>query len=392
MTLLRGRGLLRGTAVLTLTAAVALTGCTGTTESADPSERSATAAEASASPTPETHEVTVSAMGDMLPHMLVNSEARTDTGYDYGHYFSAIKPVYQSSDIVFCNQEVLSSATSASQITTYPQFRAPVQFAESLSRDVGCNAINLANNHMADYEQSDIDLTRTTWDGLDPLLISGANRSQAEQDAVSYAEVNGITVAQLSYTVDSNQLHTTYGLNRTEGDLIDRQLAEARANADAVMVSMHWGTEDSTGINETQRQLTEKLVAAGVDVVIGTGPHVLEPVQWFDRPDGGRTLVWNSIGNMLSTQVPANNRVGGVAQWSFVQTGDDAVEVQDASFTPTFMDFVSVGQTLTTRHDLNILPLADADAAVRREFSGRSADERYQFVTDTLGDAVTVVR
>lgn len=87
-----------------------------------------------------------------------------------------------------------------------------------------------------------------------------------------------------------------------------------------------------------------------------------------------------------------NNRVGGVAQWSFVQTGDDAVEVQDASFTPTFMDFVSVGQTLTTRHDLNILPLADADAAVRREFSGRSADERYQFVTDTLGDAVTVVR
>lgn len=390
MTLLRTRRALRRTITLAVGAALALTGCAADAASA-PSE-AGTASTAAPSPTPETREVTVSAMGDLLPHMLVNAEAKTDTGYDYGRYFDSVRSVYQGSDIVFCNQEALSSATSASQITTYPQFRAPVQFAESLSRDVGCNAINLANNHMADYEQSDIGLTRDTWDALDPLLISGANRSQAEQDAVGYAEVNGITIAQLSYTVDSNQLHTDYGLNRTEGDLMDRQLAEARANADAVMVSMHWGTEDSTDIDDTQRTLAEKLVAAGVDVVIGTGPHVLEPVQWFDRPDGGRTLVWNSIGNMLSTQVPANNRTGGIAQWSFVQTGDGAVEVQDASFTPTFMDFVSVGTTLATRHGLNILPLSAADAAVRREFSGCSADERYQFVTDTLGDAVTVVR
>ncbi|MCD7101826.1 CapA family protein [Pseudoclavibacter sp. 13-3] len=370
---------------------IAVTGCSSHTAPDAPG--SAALEQTTSAPSTTTEQrVTVSAMGDMLPHHAVNAEAKTTDGYDYGRFFDAIRPIYQSSDLVFCNEEVLASATSPAQITTYPQFRAPTQFAESLSRDVGCNDINLANNHMADYEQSDIDRTRDTWDALQPKLIAGANRSPEEQRRVSYADVNGLKIAQLAFTAQSNQEHTAFGLNTTDGPLMDEQLAEARKQADVVMVSMHWGTEDSTATDAPQRELTQKLVAAGVDVVIGTGPHVLQPAEFVDRPDGGRTLVWHSLGNMLSTQVPVDNRTGGIARWQLVRTGDGPVTVEQATFTPTFMDFVARGVPIAARHDLRILPMSQADERVRSEFPGETADSRYAFVQKTLGDQVQVVR
>ncbi|KAB1662682.1 CapA family protein [Pseudoclavibacter sp. CFCC 13611] len=373
---------------------LALTGCTpnGAPDAPASSIPEQTSSAPSTPSAPTEQRVTVSAMGDMLPHQAVNAEAKTADGYDYGRYFDAIRPIYQSSDLVFCNEEVLASATSPAQITTYPRFRAPTQFAESLSRDVGCNDINLANNHMADYEQADIDRTRDTWDALQPKLIAGANRSSEEQRTIAYAEINGMKIAQLAFTAQSNMGHTTFGLNTTDGPLMDEQLAEARKQADVVMVSMHWGTEDSTATDAPQRELTQKLVNAGADVVIGTGPHVLQPAEFIDRPDGGRTLVWNSLGNMLSTQVPVNNRTGGIAQWQLVRTGDGPVTVEQATFTPTFMDFVARGVSLGARHGLRILPMSQADERVRSEFPGESADSRYAFVQKTVGDQVQVVR
>lgn len=381
--------LARRSAALLLLPALALGGCAQATGEAPASPA---AASDTASAAPVEQRVTVSAMGDMLPHAPVHAEARTADGYSYGQYFDAIRPRYADADLVFCNEEVLASATSVDQVKTYPRFRAPVQFADSLGREVGCNAINLANNHMADYEQSDIDRTRAEWDTLQPRLISGASRSAAEQQQIAVTEIDGIRVAQLSYTTQSNQGHTDFGLNMAGGPLMADQLARARQEADVVMVSMHWGTEDSTTPDDEQRRYVQQLSDAGVDVVIGTGPHVLQPAEYVTRADGRRMLVWYSIGNMLSTQMPVNNRTGVIARWSFVRDGDDAVRVEDATAIPTFMDFVSRGVSLANRHSLRILPMAEAGDRVAAEFPGETADSRFAFVTQTLGDQITVQR
>ena len=96
-------------------------------------------------------------------------------------------------------------------LSFFPRFDAPSDLTIGMV-DAGCDTINLANNHMADWGQQGIDITRGQWDALQPTLIAGANRSQAEQDSVSIAEVQGVRVAFLAFTELSNEAHTDHSV------------------------------------------------------------------------------------------------------------------------------------------------------------------------------------
>src|SRR5690606_21759317 len=153
-----------------------------------------------------------------------------------------------------------------------------------------------------------------------------------------------------------------WNLNHTRNDaLVRAQMAEARANADIVLVSIHWGVEDTNTPNQTQRNYANYLAGLGADVIIGTHPHVLQPVEWLNRPDGGRTLVWYSLGNLLSSQLTLPQRIGGVGLFDVLVEGD-SVRVVDPIFVPTFMYYYwSVGEqrsgNLLARRDLMLVPL-----------------------------------
>ena len=137
---------------------------------------------------PQISSVRFSAMGDMLAHDTVNKEAKTASGYDYAKFFTQIKPIYEKSDIVFCNPET-SSAGEKFGISGYPVFNAPTEFERDLS-SVGCNLINLATNHIGDKGQEAINATLDEWAKHAPLAIAGANRSSGEQNQVRYFEKN----------------------------------------------------------------------------------------------------------------------------------------------------------------------------------------------------------
>ena len=168
-------------------------------------------------------------------------------------------------------------------------------------------------------------------------------------------------------------------------------MKEARANADVVLVSMHWGTEDSSTVNDDQREASQRVANLGADVVIGTGPHVLQPVEQLTRTDGGKTLVWYSIGNMLSTQLWINELTGGVAKWT-VTKRDDVVSVSDLAFDATFMSYsynsLADGGKLTLRGTLKLQPLAQASSGIAKW--GGTVAERTQYVHDKLGSAVSL--
>ncbi len=370
-------------------------------DSAAPSTSSHAVGSASATPTPtpspETERVSVAAMGDMLAHDSIDINAETgDGGYDFTPYFSSIRSSYEDSDIVFCNQEGLSAGTDFG-ISGYPSFNAPEQFAQDLQNGAGCNAINLANNHIGDKGQAAIDRTREVWDGLDPLLISGAARSPEEQQEITYTEINGITVALVSFAEYSNNADvSSYGLNLfSDQALLTSLVTTARQNADAVMVSMHWGTEDSNEVNENQRAYAQQLADLGVDVVIGTGPHVLQETTWLENAAGHKTLVWYSLGNLLSTQLTLPERIGGVATFDFVREGDGAVSVQDPRFVPTFMGYdwtaeQEAANDLLSRTNPHVYLLADAAEPLAASRLGSTVAEQQQYVAETLGPDVTV--
>ena len=338
------------------------------------------------------------ATGDMLAHDTVNSNAKTATDYDYTKFFSKVKAYTATGDIRFCNQEGLSAGEQFG-ITGYPSFNAPKAFSRDLQQ-IGCNTINLANNHMADKGQAAIDETVSNWEALKPLAVSGANRTVAERDTVRYIEVKGIKVAYVSFNeVNNNLTAAEYSVTLLKEPVVTQLMFEARKNADFVMVSAHWGNyEDSTEVGPLEVQWTKRLVELGADVVIGTGPHVLQRAEWQDGLDGRKVLVWYSLGNFLSAQLELKQRISGIATMKLEKTGDAKIPVKitKVGFLPTYMHYDwsaadRAAEKLETRTNLMLYPLADAAVPLSRSGFGTNVAEQQKVVRETLGSDVTIL-
>lgn len=348
-------------------------------------------------PEPNPEVVQVSAMGDMLAHDTIVANAKTATGYDFSRYFTAIRPLYQQSDVVFCNQEGLSSGPQFG-ISGYPAFNAPTEFSVGLQDGAGCNLINLANNHMGDKGAAATNATIDTWQKLNPLGVSGANKDTAGQNTVAYAEVKGIKIGFVSFADFNNNAATpTYSVNLYHDTaLVEKLVSEARENSDVVIVSMHWGTEDSAVPNADQKQQVSLLASLGVDVIIGTGPHVLQPVEIVDRPDGKKMTVWYSLGNMLSSQLQIPQLFSGIAGFTITkQPGSNEVSVSQLTFVPTYMHYEwtaseAAAGNLLARKNASIYPLSQAAEPLSRSQLNTTVDQQRSYIVTTLGPSVEV--
>lgn len=336
------------------------------------------------------------AMGDMMAHDTIIANAKTGAGYDFTRYFTNIRPSYANANVIFCDQEGLSSGESY-VISGYPAFNAPTKYSADLKSGAGCNMINLANNHMGDKGVSATNATIDNWASLKPLLISGANKSVEDQNNVSYATVNNIKIGYVSFADFNNNPDTPgYSVNSYHDDALVRNLMSvARANADVVVVSLHWGVEDSAALSDDQRNTAELFSSLGADVIIGTGPHVLQPVHIVDRADGGKTVIWYSLGNMLSSQLTIQELIGGIAQFDIVKGDDGKISVNNLSFTPTYMhyewtaDQAATGDYLS-RKNVMIYLLSDAAVPLSKSLFNTTIGDQKQYVIDTLGADVVV--
>ncbi|EYT52127.1 capsule biosynthesis protein CapA [Leucobacter sp. UCD-THU] len=362
-----------------------------------PAPEPAPAEEPPAEPEQPDRPLHVIAMGDMLPHDSVNANAQLpDGGWDYGQFFAGIRPQLDAADATFCNQEV-PSAGAEFGISGYPVFNAPTEFARDLHGAVGCDLVNLANNHAADKGAAGIAATRAAWDGLAPAALSGANRSPEEQRAVQVFEQDGVRIALVSFAEYSNAPIDGVSLNLMGDDaLVADLMAQARDQADVVIVSAHWGTEDSHEVNGAQTAFAQRVADLGADVIVGTGPHVLQPVTWLPRADGGRTLVWYSIGNMLSTQLELAQRTGVIAGFDLVRDEAGAVRVENPTAILTYMHYEwtpeqEAAGDLMARHGLSITPLAASGELLQAARFGVTAEQQAADSAAILGAEVTIL-
>ncbi|UOQ60209.1 CapA family protein [Leucobacter rhizosphaerae] len=365
------------------------------TESPDPEPTTPT----TTAPPPEPEQpVRVIAMGDMLPHDSVNANAQIEGGgYDYSPFFSGIAPQLAAADLTFCNLEVPTAGVDFG-ISGYPTFNAPTEFARDLHGAAGCDLVNVATNHTADKGVAGIAATRAAWDALQPSTVAGANRTPEEQRTIPVTEIDGISVALVSFAEYSNAPIDGVSLNMMGDDaLVQELMTQARGLADVVIVSAHWGTEDSHEVNGQQSAFAQRVADLGADVIIGTGPHVLQPVTWLPRADGGRTLVWYSIGNMLSTQLTLDQRTGVLAGFELARNADSgAVEVANPTAMLTYMHYDWTAEQeaagdLLARHSLSLTPLAASDDLLARTSFGVTAEQQVAASSAILGPDVTVV-
>ncbi len=327
--------------------------------------------------------------GDMLPHDSINQQAKTADGYDYKPFFGEVEKYFKAADVRFCNQEAPSAGGS---VRGYPAFNAPEQFARDLS-SVGCNVISLANNHSNDIGQTGIDKTVRLWEEIKPLAHAGSNRTAEEQQQVKYFESKGVKFAFVAYAEYSNNRDvTSYGLNLLSENLVASQLKEAHSKADIVLVSVHWGTEYSPAANAMQEQWANTFAAHGADIVMGHGPHVLQPVKKLLKAGGGETIVWFSLGNLLSTQLDTGSLIGGLA---VMDINTSSKEITEVAFLPMYMHYEWTAdemarEDLLKRRNIKLYALDASTDALARSQNNTSVEAQTKRVTDLLNQFTSV--
>lgn len=250
--------------------------------------------------------------GDAMQHIAqIERALQTDDTYSYKECFTYVKEQVSEANLAICNLEV---TLGGEPYRGYPQFSAPDEFASAL-KDAGFDILLTANNHCLDRRNKG--LIRTL-DVLDSLGIAhvGTYRDQAERDSLYpyLTTVNNITFAILNYTYGTNGIPANppciVNLIDTAQILIDINKARSK-KADVIIACMHWGNEYVLKQNREQEQLADWLIENGVDHIIGSHPHVIQPTDIReDKFDSGYHFIAYSLGNYISNMSAKHTDIG----------------------------------------------------------------------------------
>ncbi len=258
------------------------------------------------------------AVGDALIHQGVYNAARVeDDAFDFRPMLRLIADRIARHDLAFYNQETILGGVELG-LSTYPRFNSPQEVGDAFI-DTGFNLVSLANNHTLDRGENAVLCSLEYWSGKESVLTAGSYFSQTDRNEIQTVEVNGITCAFLAYTTLTNGLRPpngkAYYVNVYDPETARADVEKARANADVVIVSMHWGDEYVFAPTKEQTEIAEHLAELGVHIIVGHHPHVVQPVTMV-----GDTLVIYSLGNFLSAQKELFKLVGLLVSLDVVKT------------------------------------------------------------------------
>ncbi|TFJ92083.1 CapA family protein [Lentibacillus salicampi] len=290
-------------------------------------------------------EITLSAIGDMLIHKRVYEDARTaDGGFNFMPMLERVKPYLNDTTITIANQETMIGGEELG-LSTYPAFNSPYAVGDAL-KDAGVDVVSLANNHTLDGGEEAIMSAIDHWENID-MMYTGAYKSKKDRNQLRvYHTDEGISVAFLAYTYGTNGIPVPGGkdylVNLIDREIMGERIKEAKQQADAVILSLHYGNQYERMPSTEQKDLVQFAADKGVDVVLGHHPHVLQPIDWVRGKDGHQTLVAYSLGNFLSGQDEFYRRIGGIFKFTIEKStegAEETIEVKAPKFMPTFVKF-----------------------------------------------------
>ncbi len=322
----------------------------------------ATAERAVAEPAPPAVEITLLAVGDLMGHGPQRSAAQTADGYDFNPCFEPVRDIISGADLAIGNLET-PLAGSASGYSGYPAFNNPDAFAEAAA-EAGFDVLTTANNHALDRGLQGLITTRDTLERIG-LATTGTARTAEEAGLVLTRDVEGVTVAILAYTYGTNGLTPPVGsrwaVNVIDRDAMTADIDRARTDgADVVIVSVHNGVEYERQPSVSQKALELAMVEAGADIVLGSHPHVIQPMQVVqaERPDGTTrdAFIIHSLGNFVSSQRDRFRDAGVIVSLTLsknLRSGE--VSLVRVEYVPTWVDSTGDSGAL-----YRILPIARA--------------------------------
>ena len=356
----------------------------------------------------ETTSVSLIMVGDNLLHSSIYKEANRNAGgkgYDFKPMLTHIKDKVKGYDIAYYNQETILGGSGIG-LSDYPTFNSPYEAGDDM-QDAGFNLVSLATNHTMDRGETAILNSRKYWDKQENVLAVGSYNSFEQRDEIQIREKNGITYTMLNYTYGTNGIPVPEGqeylvnvwptdlsINDPKRDTkyqaykekVKEDIAKVRDKVDVLIVAMHCGIEYTTEPSAYQKDEAKFLVEQGVDIVIGTHPHVLEPVEWIDD-----TLVFYSLGNFISAQYQDENynkTVGLMSSLKITKTTkgeESSIKIEDVK-----NELIYTYYNQATWRNFKVIPFSNPDIA--KYLSGyKSVYERYKKVVQLYDKDMVVV-
>ncbi|WP_430934774.1 CapA family protein [Saccharicrinis sp. 156] len=316
----------------------------------------------------ETSKVSLVFMGDVMGHgTQIKSAFNPETKqYSYDGCFKYVSNIFEDADFAIANLEV---TLAGPPFEGYPQFSSPDALAVAM-KDAGIDVMVTANNHCVDRGKQGLERTIDVLDSLHiPHTGTFKDETENQRNNPLLLQKNGIKIAVINYTYGTNGIPVTKPnvVNFLDKDVIVRDIKKAKnLKPDKIIAFVHWGLEYQTLPNAEQKMFNDYFKENGVDVVIGSHPHVLQPIQY----EKDHFVVY-SLGNFISNQRTAPRDGGVIIRLELTKTGNKT-EVSDAGYYLTWVHTPLVNG----KKEFMILPVT----AFEREaqFMDQEAYERLQ--------------
>ena len=285
------------------------------------------------------------ATGDIMSHKLQLTHAyQKDGSFNYDPQFEYVKDALSKADYTICNLEL--SIAVDKDYSSFPFFRTPEAILATL-KDCGVDMFTMANNHILDG----------FWDGLTHTIDKveeygfdhvGAYRSAEEYQQPVLKDINGIKFGFLAYTLDVND--NDLRLPADQAKICVKRLDQADFKADVqelrdlgaevVICLPHWGDEGKRSVTTLCKRYAQEMVDAGVDIILGSHPHVVLPIDLGQMEVNGEQkdilIVW-SMGNFISYMASQYMDSGIIADFTVTRDENGKISIHDAGYVPVYV-------------------------------------------------------
>ena len=325
---------------------------------------------------------TILSTGDLLMHKkVINSGKQEDGSYDFESIFRYIAPYTGKADYAVANLETTLCGTDKGfAYSGNPKFNCPDALVDS-ARDAGFDMLLTANNHSMDT--TIVGYKRTLEVVREKGLATLGTYLTPDEQKWTMLDINGIKIGVMCFcysdgfapngnpVLNYNEVPEPGLLSYFTYDKLPEFYAQVQtyldemkaAGVEATLVYMHWGEEYKLSANKDQQAMAQKLCDMGVDAIVGSHPHVLEPVDLLQSTTdpGHATVVLYSLGNAVSNQrkeemttlTTGETEDGALFSVTFAKYPDGTVCLDAVELIPTWVNMhANSGKT-----EYNIIPL-----------------------------------
>jgi len=352
----------------------------------------------------EKYEISLVMVGDALIHDDIYLDAKEGDNYNFCKMLEPIKEIVSKHDLAYYNQETILGGTEIG-LSSYPAFNSPYEVGNAFL-DAGFNLVSLATNHTLDRGEKAVHNSRNYWNSkatnsTDSVLAVGSYSSNEERDKVEIRSSNNITYTMLNYTYGTNGIKVPTGKEylvnvwsvtgsnpetdtsyQNYKEIVRNDINRVRDKVDLLMVAMHWGVEYQISPNSYQKDMANFLAELGVDIIIGTHPHVIQPIEWIDD-----TLVIYSLGNFISAHEVVNmdNRVGLMSSIDIIKTiKEDEVNIELSNLENELL----YTYYTSDYKDFKVIPFSNLNEEYLRDY--RNIYSRYKNIIQNIDSNINV--